>query len=153
MSQFSNAIYTLHNNPFVLTPLIVNFYKDMRPQPKNILLAYLTFPLLLHVPSQDFLKTAKITSSLHTFNSKKERLFGIQERVSHYKKITNICLQHALNNDYIKLNSDLSVAWNKTFDNQIESLSIAYKASNNVHKIFRDRDLIEIYQLLGIHQL
>lgn len=153
MSQFSDAIYTLHNNPFVLTPLIVNFYQDMRPQPNNLLLAYLTLPLLLYVPSRDFLTTAKITSSLHTFNSKKERLFGIQDRVAHYKTITNICLQHALNNGYLTVNSDMSVKWNKTFDNQIESLSIAYKASKNVHKIFRDRDLIEIYQFLGIHQL
>ena len=48
MSKFVENISTLQNNIFILTPLLVSFYKNLKPMDKNILLAYFVFPLVLN---------------------------------------------------------------------------------------------------------
>ena len=59
MSKFIENISTLQNNTFALTPLLVSFYKNLKPTDKNILLAYFVLPLVLN---NEFLeKIQKIT--------------------------------------------------------------------------------------------
>lgn len=47
MSKFIENISILQNNTFILTPLLVSFYKNLKPTDKNIL-AYFVFPLVLN---------------------------------------------------------------------------------------------------------
>lgn len=153
MSKFVDSIYQIHNNPFVLAPLFVEFFRNIQPKFKNILLAYLVLPLVLHEDSKQSLVHAKTTSSIHTFNNKKENLFGLHERIRLYKDLTNQCIQYAIDNQMIKINENLIVEVlikeNKTVENLKESL----KASSNLHKIFRDLDVVAIYKLLGVKEL
>ncbi|WP_295100699.1 three component ABC system middle component [uncultured Candidatus Kuenenia sp.] len=153
MSKFADSIYQIHNNPFVLAPLFVEFFRYIRPKPQNILLAYLVLPLVLHEDSKQWLVGAKITSSIHTFCNKKKNIFGLQERVRLYKYLTNQCLQYAMDNQMIKINENLIVEVlipeNKTVENLRESL----KAASNLYKVFRELDVVAIYRLLGVKEL
>lgn len=164
MSEFVDRIYQIHNNPFVLTPLFAEFFRHIQPKPKNILLAYLVLPLVLHEDSKQWLVSAKTTSSIHTFSNKKcndkvkicnrkENLFGLQERVRLYKDLTNQCLQYAIDNQMIKINENLIVEVLKTENNVVENLKKSLKAASNLHKIFRDLDVVAIYRLLGVKEL
>lgn len=158
MNKFIDSVYKIHNNPFVFTPLIVAFYEQLEKKPKNILLAYLVLPLVLNERSKQTLQTVRTTSNIHTFmdskdKSKRENVFGLPKRIKNYKEITNQCIQHAIDNQWIKVNDDLSIEFLKKVDNKVENLNQSFKASSNLHKIFRDLDSVTIYRLLGVKEL
>jgi hypothetical protein len=153
MSEFVDSIYQIHNNPFVLAPLFVEFFRHIQPKPKNILLAYLVLPLVLHEDSKQWLFRAKTTSSIHTFSNKKENLFGLQERIQLYKDLTNQCIQYAIDNQMIKISGNLIVEVLTTENETVENLNKSLKASSNLHKIVRDLDVVAIYRLLGVKEL
>ena len=58
MSKYVNSVYKLNNNIFVLAPLFVSFYKNLKPNPKNLLLSYLVLPLVLYKTSQEKIKNS-----------------------------------------------------------------------------------------------
>ena len=158
MNKFIDSVYKIHNNPFIFTPLIVAFYEQLEKKPKNILLAYLVLPLVLNERSKQTLQNVRKTSSIHTFiyssdKSKRENVFGLPERIKNYKEITNQCIQHAIDNQWIKVNDDLSIEFLKKVGNKVENLNQSFKASSNLHKIFRDLDVVAIYRLLGVKEL
>lgn len=153
MSKFVDSIYQIHNNPFVLAPLFVEFFRHIQPKFKNILLAYLVLPLVLHEDSKQSLVHAKTTSSIHTFNNKKENLFGLHERIRLYKDLTNQCIQYAIDNQMIKINENLIVEVLITKNKTVENLKKSLIASSNLHKVFRDLDVVAIYRLLGVKDL
>ena len=153
MSKFADSIYQVHNNPFVLAPLFVEFFRYIQTTPKNILLAYLVLPLVLHEDSKQSLVRARNTSSIHTFSEKKENLFGLPDRVRLYKDLTNQCLQYAIDNQIIKINENLIVKVLTTKNKIVENLNESLKASSNLHKVFRDLDAVAIYRLLGVKEL
>ncbi|WP_135611103.1 three component ABC system middle component [Methanococcoides sp. AM1] len=153
MSKFVDSVSQIHNNPFVLSPLIVEFFKYIPPKPQNLLLAYLVLPLVLHEDSKNWLSRAKTTSSIHTLKKNKENLFGLQERVYLYQDLTNKCIQYAVDNEIIKINDDLIIEVLKTEYNTAEYLKKSLKASSNLHKVFRDLEIVAIYRLLGVKML
>lgn len=153
MSDLVENISKIHNNTFIFAPLIVEFFKNTEPASKNILLAYLVLPLVLHEKSQDFLFKASTRSSINTLKRSKETLYGLPERVHRYKEVTNICIQYAIDNYYIKINDDLSI---EVLDSKIvtvRNLEKALKASSNLHKVFKGFDVVAIYRLLGVKEL
>lgn len=153
MSKYIDSIYKTHNNVFIFTPLIVNFYNNLEVTQKNILLAYLVLPMTLHKDSRNILKNVKVTSSIHTYRKKKDNLFGLPERVQNYKEITNNCLQYALNQKWLQMNEDLSIDMLKNQDNNLGGLDISYRASSNLYKVFKNMEVVTIYKLLGIKNL
>jgi len=158
MNKFIDSVYKIHNNPFVLTPLIVTFYEQLEKKPNNILLAYLVLPLVLNERSKLTLQTARTTSSIHTFidssdKSKRENVFGLPERIQNYKETTNQCIQYAIDNQWISVREDLSIEYLKKIDNKVENLNQSFQASSNLHKIFKDLDVVAIYRLLGVKEL
>ena len=48
MSRFVDSIFTLQNNVFALTPLLISFYKNLKGKEKDLLLAYFIFPIVLN---------------------------------------------------------------------------------------------------------
>jgi len=153
MSQIVNNIYKIHNNPFVLTPLILEFFKYSQPKPKDILLAYLILPLVLYETSRKFLVLARTTSSLITFSKKKENFFGLPKRVEEYKEITNQCIQYAIDNKIIQINNELTVEILIDDSTTMKNLEQELKASSKLDKIFKDLDVVAIYKLLGLKEL
>jgi len=82
----------LHHNTYLLAPLLEEFYLNLDPLPKNILQAYLLFPLLFNPNTFGQLKRIMKASTLHTKFKEKMLLQGLQQRVFDFKDITNSSL-------------------------------------------------------------
>ncbi len=158
MSKYVDSLHKINNNIFVLTPLFVAFYKNLEPTSKNLLLAYLVLPLILYKTSQQKIKTSNSRSSIFSFLNSKEKtkrknVYGLPKRVQEYKEITNQCMLYAVDNGWLKLNDDLSVAVLKEQKNNIENLDDAFKSSSKLCNIFQELDVITIYRQLGVKEL
>ena len=153
MSKFIENISTLQNNTFILTPLLVSFYKNLKPTDKNILLAYFVLPLVLN---NEFLeKIQKITtaSSLSRITRDKDIMAGFEERFYFYKEQTNKCLQYAIDCKYIEIDKNLAVnVINecKTLTDPCMNKSI--NLSSQLYKIFT-KNVINTYYAFGIKAL
>lgn len=153
MSKFIENISTLQNNTFALTPLLVSFYKNLKPTDKNILLAYFVLPLVLN---NEFLeKIQKITtaSNLSRITRDKDIMAGFEERFYFYKEQTNMCLQYAIDCRYIEVDKNLKVTVindnNRPADTRLDkSLRLASQLSN----IFT-KNVINTYYAFGIKAL
>lgn len=153
MSKFIENISTLQNNTFALTPLLVSFYKNLKPTDKNILLAYFVLPLVLN---NEFLeKIQKITtaSNLSRITRDKDIMAGFEERFYFYKEQTNMCLQYAIDCRYIEVDKNLTVIVindnNRPADTRLDkSLRLASQLSN----IFT-KNVINTYYAFGIKAL
>lgn len=153
MSRFIENISTLQNNTFILTPVLVSFYKNLKPTDKNILLAYFVLPLVLN---NEFLeKIHKITtaSNLTRITKDKNIMAGFEERFYFYKEQTNKCLQYAIDCKYIEVNNNLAVTVindvNMLTDSRLEK---SLNLSSQLYKIFT-KNVINTYYAFGIKAL
>lgn len=158
MSKYVDSVYKINNNIFVLTPLLVAFYQNLKPNPKNLLLSYLVLPLVLYKASQEKIKSSNSTSNIFTFLNSKDKkkrasVYGLPKRVQEYKEITNQCILYALENKWLKLNDDLSIIVLEEQKNNISSLNDSFKASSKLCNIFKDLDVVSIYRQLGVKEL
>lgn len=158
MSKYVDSIYKINNNIFVLTPLFVVFYQNLKSNPKNLLLSYLVLPLVLYKTSQEKIKNSNKNSSIFTFLDSKDKkkranVYGLPKRVQEYKEVTNQCILYAVENGWLKINDDLSVVVLKEQKNGISSLDDAFKASSKLCNIFQDLDVVSIYRQLGVKEL
>ncbi|WP_235303574.1 three component ABC system middle component, partial [Phocaeicola barnesiae] len=136
-----------------LTPILVSFYRNLQPKDKNILLAYLVFPLVLNSDFLEKITTVSRASRLSRITNDKEIMAGFEERFEYFKDITNHCLQYALECGYIKINDDLSVT--VLVDNNLQidcRLSKSINLASQLHKIFT-RNVINTYYAFGIYKL
>ena len=153
MSKLIENISTLQSNIFILTPILVSFYRNLQPKDKNILLAYFVFPLVLNSDFLDTITTVSRASRLSRITNDKEIMAGFEERFEYFKDITNHCLQYALECGYMKINDDLSVT--VLVDNNLQidcRLSKSINLASQLHKIFT-RNVINTYYAFGIYRL
>ena len=153
MSKLIENISTLQSNIFILTPILVSFYRNLQPKDKNILLAYLVFALVLNSDFLEKITTVSRASRLSRITNDKEIMAGFEERFEYFKDITNHCLQYALECGYIKINDDLSVT--VLVDNNLQidcRLSKSINLASQLHKIFT-RNVINTYYAFGIYKL
>ena len=145
-------LYGLFNNPFILTPLVVEFYKNLTPQPKDILLAYLILPFVLYHESRDDLQRADVRRTLIIFKRENNRIYGLQDRLIEYKSLTNLCIQNAIDTGLIEINENLSVVVKK--ENSCDpSLQLSFNASTNLAKMLSKHEIVTIYRLTGIKRI
>lgn len=144
---------TLLYSPFVLAPLFEAFYETSTSQPNNLLLAYFVLPLTLPENCRSFLKRSRSTSSLRTFTEVPSRLYGLSARVQDFRRLTDMCLQFALNSGGMCLSNDLSV----TFLARRLDASICPKdaimASEKLGRLLQPYDIPTIYRFLGVKRL
>lgn len=167
MSKTIENLEILNNNPFILTPIIVQFYEKYNgKQEKDMFLAYLILPLVLYEYSKIVLKSKK--KELRTFinyvqkediNNKKieinknDKLFGLPGRVNEYKELTNLCLQYAFDTGTLRLNKDLSITYIKN-DFKVDKSIIEYiEASKNLALLLKNEKITHIYMRLGIKKI
>lgn len=153
MSKLIENISTLQSNIFILTPILVSFYRNLQPKDKNILLAYFVFPLVLNSDFLEKITTVSRASRLSRITNDKEIMAGFEERFEYFKDITNHCLQYALECGYIKINDDLSVT--VLVDTNLQTdcrLSKSINLASQLHKIFT-RNVINTYYAFGIYKL
>ena len=153
MSKLIENISTLQSNIFILTPILVSFYRNLQPKDKNILLSYFVFPLVLNSVFLKKITTVSRASRLSRITNDKEIMAGFEERFEYFKDITNHCLQYALECGYIKINDDLSIT--VLVDNNLQTdcrLSKSINLASQLYKIFT-RNVINTYYAFGIYKL
>lgn len=153
MSNAIESYATIYNNPFILTPLFHVFYESLSPTPKNILFSYLLLPLVLYPESKEFLANSNIRSSLTSLQSKRTLLYGLPERVSEAKKLSNLCMQYAIDLAALELQSDLSV---KALDCSLDRAVCppnSIRAAKNLARLLASSTIPEVYRTLGVKAL
>lgn len=153
MSKFIENISTLQNNTFILTPLLVSFYKNLKPTDKNILLAYFVLPLVLNNEFLEKIQIITTASNLSRITRDKDIMAGFEERFCFYKEQTNKCLQYAIDCKYIEVNNNLAVTVindvNMLTDSRLEK---SLNLSSQLYKIFT-KNVINTYYAFGIKAL
>ena len=153
MSKFIENISTLQNNTFILTPLLVSFYKNLKPTDKNILLAYFVFPLVLNNEFVNKFQRITTASNLSRITKNKDVMAGFEDRFYYYKEQTNKCLQYAIDCKYIEIDKNLAVTVIndcKTLTDPCMNKSI--NLSSQLYKIFT-KNVINTYYAFGIKAL
>ena len=153
MSKFVDNIFTLQNNVFALTPLLISFYKNLQSKEKDMLLAYFVFPLVLNRDCIDKIKQLNRNSQLSRITRDKDIMAGFEERFEFYKDITNRCLQYALDCKYIEIDKNLTVhviTDEYVFTDPV--LSDSLNLSSCLYRVFT-RNIINTYYSFGIKKL
>ena len=150
MSKFVENISTLQNNTFILTPLLVSFYRNIKPTEKNMLLAYFVFPLVLNNEFVEKIQRITTASNLSRITKDKDIMAGFEERFYYYKEQTNKGLQSAIDCKYIDIDKNLTV----TVINDDNMLTDARLNKNlilasQLYKIF-SKNVINTYYAFGI---
>ena len=150
MSRFVDNIFTLQNNVFALTPLLISFYKNLQSREKDMLLAYFVFPLVLNRECIEKIKQLNRNSQLSRITRDNNIMAGFEERFEFYKDITNRCLQYALDCKYIEIDKNLTV--HVITDDQLYTdpiLSDSLNLSSSLYRVFT-RNVINTYYSFGI---
>lgn len=153
MSKFVDNIFTLQNNVFALTPLLISFYKNLQSREKDMLLAYFVFPLVLNRECIEIIKQLNRNSQLSRITRNKDIMAGFEERFEFYKNITNKCLQYALDCRYIEIDKNLTVhviTGDQLYTDPI--LSDSLNLSSSLYRVFT-RNVINTYYSFGIKKL
>jgi hypothetical protein len=153
MKTSIDHIFRLYNNPFLLSPLLVTFYKNFSgPRKRNILLAYIVLPLVLNEESLETLSKSNKRSTLRTFRQR-NNLAGIEERINEFRDLTNSTLQYLVDTDVITIEDDLSIFVRKPDVKFNSALDKYNKATRNLAKLFNTIQIVSIYKHLGIRSL
>ena len=93
MSKLIENISTLQSNIFILTPILVSFYRNLQPKDKNILLAYFVFPLVLNSDFLEKITTVSRASRLSRITNDKEIMAGtVRIFQRHNQSLSSICV-------------------------------------------------------------
>lgn len=152
-------ISLIYNNPFVFSPLFVEFYSNTAQREKNILLSYLVLPLTLYRPSQLAIKNSQAgsRSTIYSVFSERKtegRVFGLEERVKNYKSLTNESIQYAIASGMLALNEDLSICIKKSkLANKKLCPKDALTAARKLGVLFARYDIQTCYGILGVKEI
>ena len=153
MKKIVENISIIHNNIFVLTPLLISFYKNYKGIKNDLLLSYLILPIVLNPKCIEELKVIRSNSNLARLVTNKECMAGFAERFEFYKQITNQCIQYAIDCKYITVTANLQIKVVNTDTYTDPSLSNSITLASNLHNLFKSLDVINIYYAFGIKNL
>jgi hypothetical protein len=156
MSNAIQSLSVLHNNPFILAPLFSSFYDLLGGKPQSILLSYFILPIVLYPSSQRFLLNANSKSSVMTMagkSNKRDRLYGLDERIIEYHELTNISFQYAIDMDVIRIKENLSIEVVSPWHSNALFLPDHLKAAKRLGILFRPFDVPTIYRMLGVKKI
>jgi len=155
MSDVVKNLYVLSSNPFIFAEPMHSFYYSLGAKPKGLLLSYLVLPLVLHPASLNFLKKANRNSTMRTFTKKKKEgvLWGLEDRISTWKKETNTTLRYLIDCDALVQNEDLSFTVGSFDGMGTVSPVDTVKAASRLGVIFKSHTVVDIYRELGIKEL
>ena len=154
MSRTTDSYYTLYNNPFLLSTLIIEFYRNYKGSEKNsVLLSYLVFPITLYEESKNGLQRANGKRSLRSF-IQPNRIYGLSERIIEFRRLTNLSLQLAVDQKAISIDECLRVnILTAPVSTGGASIEPYLKATVNLAIMLSKNDIVSIYRTLGIKQI
>lgn len=156
MSKTVDSYYILYNNPFLLSEILVEFYRyQENSQVRDVLLSYLVFPITLYEKSNESLQRANSKRTIRTFAKDSERLYGLEQRLSEFKKLTDHCLQLLIDQRMITIEEHLQVKVTELGSvlKKNQTLASYTTAAMNLAKMCNGIELVSIYRQLGIKQI
>lgn len=145
-----SCIATLHNNPFLFAPLFEAFYKTLGDKDCSVLLSYLILPLVLPQASR---KALLGTTALRTFTAKSERSYGLASRIAEWRRLTNLSVQHNIDQGVIELSASSAFVFKKSSQSQGYCPIDMIKAATKFAIICAPHGIPTIYLQLGIKRL
>jgi hemoglobin-like flavoprotein len=156
MSKTVDNYYILYNNPFLLSEILIEFYRNYQnSQDRDVLLSYLVLPITLYEKSNESLQHANSKRTIRTFAKEIDRLYGLEQRLSEFKKLTDHCLQLLIDQKMIAIEEHLQVKVTELGRDIKKNQAIASytNAAINLAKMFNGVELVSIYRQLGIKQI
>lgn len=153
MASSLKNLTLIHNNPFILAPVLVAFFEAYGARERNLLLSYLVLPLVLNPVSGKVLSNARPNTSLATFSAQRQRIFGLQDRVVYYKKLTNSCIQLAIDSGALTVAPLASVRLGQTSLNDEASPFRSLPAARKLGEICAPFEIPAVFRMLGIKNL
>lgn len=153
MTSAIEHLGNLHQNPYILAPLIEVFYREVPQDKRDILLSYLVLPLLFNKDIIPLLKVVRDDSTFFTKFKDKSVLSDVSSSVESFKKITNSCLQILIELNVMSLVGDRNLNIEKNSISSYSDDESKKKAAKNLAKLIGDYDIVECYRLLRITKL
>ncbi len=149
MTTAIEHLSTLYYSPIVHEKLFLDFYSYIIPKEHDILLSYLVLPIYFHHKTYTFFNNAKKTSSLITLINKRDRLIGIENRITEFHGLTNRCMQRLIDGNAIIITKQMSI--------DVKIKSNTNKNNNsfifNLAKILSQNEVDITYRLLGVNKI
>lgn len=151
MSKAIDNIYLVINNPIVLKDIIIEFYKCYKNRERDILIAYLILPLVLNEDSRRKLKNLNKKSNLISLTRDADSIVGLEFLIEEYKEITNKCIQLALSEGYLQLDSDYSLKFVENADYVSQNVQKEeLRAIKRLSMLIEPYEIVEVYRMLGV---
>ena len=84
---------------------------------------------------------------------KRERLYGLDQRIAEYLRLTNATVQYATDMDILQITEDLSVNIITDWPTEPICPPEALKAASRLGKLFSPFDIPTIYRMIGVKRL
>lgn len=152
MAKAINNIYTIVNNPYRYSDILVTFYENYEAREKDLLLSYLVIPLIVNEKSRKKIINLRTTSHITALTSEPRYLVGLSKKVSEMKEITNNSIHIAIQRGLINIDN-CSIHRTEVINNYIDCNLDYRKASKKLAKILQELDIVTIYRLLGVKSL
>lgn len=130
MTSAIEHLGNLHQNPYILAPLIEVFYRELAVEKRDTLLSYLILPLIFNKDVFPLLKVVRNDSTFFTKFKDKSVLSDVSSRVTDFKSVTNSCMQILF-----ELNV-FSISDGRVIELGINTLS-SYSSDENKKKLLR----------------
>lgn len=143
-------LYVLHNNPFIFSRVLLDFFEELGEKEHSALLTYLVLPIVLDKDNRDVLMRAIVTSNLRTFVSRGDRLRALPERVLACRENGNACLRYLVGLGAIEFRgSAVHVKQGEALNNQISPPDVC-KAAKVLARFFKNHEVPTIFRMLGV---
>ena len=153
MTSAIGHLGNLHQNPYILAPLIEVFYREVAEDKRDVLLSYLVLPLLFNKDVLPLLKVVRIDSTFFTKFKDKSVLSDVCSSVESFKAVTNSCLQILFELNVMSIVEGRNLNFEKNSILTYSNDENKKKASKNLAKIIGGYDIVECYRLLRITKL
>ena len=153
MSDPLHHLRVLHNNPFIFAAAFTTFFQSLGEKERGFLFAYLVLPMTLYPPSREFLQKAKITSSIRTMLKERKRIYGLEERVTRYRDMTNTTIQYLQDAGNLAFGDQLTISVAEQQSVGTPSPEGVVKAAQRLAVLFRPYDVPTVFRMLGVMSL
>lgn len=145
---------TLSSSPFIMEPILHEFYSNLGYKHKSLLLSYLVLPLVLYPASKKYLQRTNINSRIVHLSDRRDCILGLEQRLNFFYNTTNIMIHNSLNCNTLSMTEDLSLIYNHSdLNHRPKNLRDELRASKGLANILKPLTIPVIYKHLGINQL
>lgn len=144
-------IQTLTVNPFFCSSILVHFFSGYGQRDIPISLTYFVLPLILNKRTRNiFNEINKRTTFFDIIKNNKSLLIDLQDKTEKLKKVTNLSLIVAHNNNQIIIAEEIKLLQNLDYKTEDTELQEFYRSSYYLGYVFgSEKNFINIFQFIN----